>query len=180
MKFFLLSVSLIFSLFHHAESGTSQCRLRVMEVRELTQQADLIARVRVKKVREIHDPLYGQFATLEVVEMIKGDPRLKEVTVWAKSKTYCATDSYERGQEFLVFLAHEQTLYRTLNYQYGQFLLNDATIKGWRTPGADLDALPDRVYDQVKAEIQGYIEASRQSENGNPPQPNNGQPVPKP
>ncbi|MBX7219142.1 MAG: hypothetical protein K1Y36_04285 [Blastocatellia bacterium] len=171
MKAFILCCFLFFSPLCAAETNASQCRLRVMDARELTVQADLIARVRVKKAKDIRDPLYGQIATLEVVEVIKGDPRLKEVTVWAMTKIYCATDAYVRGQEFLVFLAHEQTLYRTLNFQYGQFLIGGPTIKGWRTPNPDASAAPEKTYEQIKNEIQIYLEPLRpQGETPVPPQ----------
>lgn len=152
----------------------SQCRLRVMDARELTVQADLISRVRVKKVKAIRDPMYGQLVTLEILEILKGDTRLKEVTVWAASKVYCAMDIYVKGQEFLVFLTYEQTLYRTLNWQYGQFLMGEPTIKGWRTPGTDPNAIPEKTFEQIKAEIQTFLEDARNpngepSPNGNPP-----------
>lgn len=106
--------------------------MRVMETRELVLSADLIARVRVRSTKNIRNPMYGQLATLEIIEVIYGDPRRQEVRVWAMSTTYCARDAYAPQQEMLVFLARDQTLFHTVNWQYGQFLMSGETVEEWR------------------------------------------------
>ncbi len=110
----------------------AQCNMRVMDTRELVLSADLIARVRVRSTKSIRNPMYGQLATLEIIEVIYGDPRRQEVRVWAMSTTYCARDAYAPQQEMLVFLARDQTLFHTVNWQYGQFLMNGDTVEDWR------------------------------------------------
>lgn len=147
---------------------TQNCRLRVMDTRELTLSADVIARVKVRKVKTISHPQYAQLANLDVVEMIKGDSRVKELNIWGMSKIYCALDTYVRGQEMLVFLVSDHTLYRTLNWQYGQFLLGEPKIKGWRAYNNDTLVMVERTYEEAKAEIVAYLESVRQTSGETP------------
>lgn len=145
-----------------SQPADAQCRMRVMDARELTLSSDLIARVRVREVKKIRHPVYSQLATLELTEVLFGDPRQKEVKVWAGSNVYCATDKYEAQQELLVFLIRDQTLYRTNNWQYGEFLVSAENVEGWRTtsaPGATVAG--PKSLDEVRKEIFGYFEASR-------------------
>lgn len=136
--------------------------MRVMDARELTLGADFIARVRVREVKKIRHPTYSQLATLDVVEVIYGDPRRKELKVWSGSNVYCATDGYVAQQEMLVFLIRDQTLFRTFNWQYGQFLMSADTVEAWRTnPPTGGTILGPKPLEEVRREIQGYFEESR-------------------
>ncbi len=139
MRFlFCLIVSVLFFLL--PAPVDAQCNMRVMDTRELVLSADLIARVRVRSTKSIRNPMYGQLATLEIIEVIYGDPRRQEVRVWAMSTTYCARDAYAPQQEMLVFLARDQTLFHTVNWQYGQFLMSGDTVEDWRgRPGEVAD-----------------------------------------
>ncbi len=151
--------------------------MRVMDARELTLNADLIARARVRSVKSIRNPMYGQVAVLELVEVIYGDPRRREARVWAMSATYCARDAYAPQQEMLVFLARDQTSFHTVNWQYGQFLMTNDTVEDWRsradgngvaTPASD-GRRPDaplgrpRPFAEVKQEILTLLEEARRS-----------------
>ncbi|MGQ9897226.1 MAG: hypothetical protein ACUVR8_06690 [Acidobacteriota bacterium] len=111
-----------------------------MDARELVLSADLIARVRVRATKNIRHPMYGQLATLDILEVIYGDPRRQEVRVWAMSTSYCARDAYVPQQEMLVFLARDQTLFHTVNWQYGQFLVNGSTVEDWRGNSGEVAA----------------------------------------
>lgn len=107
-----------------------------MPIDELSTRADAILRGRVVKVEKArYLGTYTQLATLEVTDIIKGDSRMKEVKVWGGSQIVNANDFLDKGLVVLVFLVREQTFFRTLNYQYGQFLIEGETVKGWRLPG---------------------------------------------
>jgi|AFSR01.1.fsa_nt_gi hypothetical protein len=162
----------------------AQCTMRVMDTRELVLNADLIARVRVRATKNIRNPMYGQLATLEIREVIYGDPRHQEVRVWAMSTTYCARDVYVPQQEMLVFLERDQTLFHTVNWQYGQFLINGETVEDWRgrSPGTtsgeaaaeagsqrkDAPRGQPRPFAEVKQEILTLLEEARRNGKGRP------------
>lgn len=131
MRFLFFLIALLCVALQSVAVG-AQCNMRVMDTRELVLSADLIARVRVRATKSIRNPMYGQLATLEIIEVIYGDPRWQEVRVWAMSTTYCARDTYAPQQEMLVFLARDQTLFHTVNWQYGQFLITGDTVEDWR------------------------------------------------
>ncbi|OYT70103.1 MAG: hypothetical protein CFK52_12050 [Chloracidobacterium sp. CP2_5A] len=168
----------LFSLFSPLSSfAPAQCNMRVMDTRELILNADLIARVRVRSAKSIRNPMYGQVAVLEILEVIYGDPRRREARVWAMSTTYCARDAYAPQQEMLVFLARDQTSFHTVNWQYGQFLMSNDTVADWRgragenavAPMATESRRPDaplgqpRPFAEVKREILTLIEEARQN-----------------
>ncbi len=146
MKALFLSLLLAFFVSCLPAPSFAQCRIRIMDVRELTLQADLILRVKVGKVKAVRTPMYGQLATLDVIEVIYGDARIKQVQVWALSNTYCAMDSYAPEQEMLVFLVRDQTLYNDFN--------NPALTSS-------------KNFSDVKREVLGYLEDVRKAR---PPQ----------
>ncbi len=177
---FSLTFFLCFGLLPSA--AFAQCNMRVMDLRELILSADLIARVRVRTTKSIRNPMYNQIAVLEVLEVIYGDPRRQEVRVWAMSTMYCARDVYAPQQEMLVFLARDQTLFHTVNWQYGQFLVTNDTVEDWRSrdwrsrrddrpatePGAeprrtDVPLGQPRPFAEVKQEILTLLEEARRN-----------------
>ncbi|MFQ3640834.1 MAG: hypothetical protein SNJ62_12605 [Chloracidobacterium sp.] len=174
MRFLLLFCTLLFFPFF-AKPAVSQCNMRVMDTRELVLNADLIARVRVRSTKNIRNPMYGQVAVLEILEVIYGDPRRREVRVWAMSTTYCARDAYAPQQEMLVFLARDQTSFHTVNWQYGQFLVTNDIVEAWRGRSAESATTlaatrqPDAPlgqplpFTEVKQEILTLLEEVRQS-----------------
>lgn len=168
MKALFLSLFLAFFVSCLPAPSFAQCRIRIMDVRELTLQADLILRVKVGKVKAVRTPMYGQLATLDVIEVIYGDARIKQVQVWALSNTYCAMDSYAPEQEMLVFLVRDQTLYKTLNLQYGEFSIsNGVTVEGWRGDFNNPGLTYSKNFSDVKREVLGYLEDVRKAR---PPQ----------
>jgi len=109
--------------------------MRAMSPEELTKESQLIVRVKVNKVdKATYLGLYEQIAILKVTEVVDGDTSLrgKEIRVWAQSRVPCAEDSYTLNDELLVFLVREVTFYRTLNYQFGQFHMQNEQVLGWR------------------------------------------------
>lgn len=157
LLFCLLLLAPVFS-----QPADAQCRMRVMDSRELTLSSDTIVRVRVREVKKIRHPVYSQLATLEVTEVLFGDPRQKELKVWAGSNVYCATDKYEPQQEMLVFLIRDQTLYRTNNWQYGQFVISTENVEGWRSTASTGTMISSpKSLEEVRKEIFGYFEAAR-------------------
>jgi hypothetical protein len=137
-KIILLIVSLFLigqSLAAVPSSALQNKCMRAMTPEELTKESQLIVRVKVTRV----DPatylgLYDQIATLKITEVVDGDTSLKgrEIKVWAKSRVPCAEDAYVLNDELLIFLVREITFYRTLNYQYGQFHVQNEQVMGWR------------------------------------------------
>jgi hypothetical protein len=108
--------------------------MRVMPVDELSVRADVIVRAKVKKIEKASYLDYTQLATLQVTEIIKGDNRLKEVRVWAGTQNINANDSFPKDGDVLIFLVHEQTFYRLLNFQNGIFTIEGDTVRNWRMP----------------------------------------------
>lgn len=153
--------------------GLAQSRncLRINPIEELTKQAILIARVKVRKVEKAnYRGEFSQLALLNPVDVIDGDFTLKAINVLARSSVRCAEDNYTRDDEMLVFLEPEGSLFQTVNFQYGQFPIVNEIVKGWRDKS---NQLIDKPYADVKREIQACVKASHT------PKPNGEQP-PKP
>lgn len=140
--------------------GLAQTRncLRVMSMDEVTRQAILIARVKVQKVDKARfRGEFSQLARLSPVDVIEGDFTLKDINVLARSSVRCAEDNYVKDEEMLVFLEPQESLFHTVNYQYGQFPIVGEIVKGWR----DKANKPiDKPYAEVRSEIQAYINAA--------------------
>jgi len=150
--------------------------LRVNPIEELTRQAILIARVKVQKVEKAnYRGAFNQLAFLKTVDVVDGDFTLKTITVLARSSVRCAEDNYTKDEEMLVFLEPEGSLFQTVNFQFGQFLIVNDVVKGWR----DKSNQPmDKPYEEVKREIQACIQSSRTAKpNGeHPPKPQSPKP----
>lgn len=154
---YVRQVLLAASILSLSIGGLAQSRncLRVMPADELTRSAALIARVKVVKTERVsYEGIYTQLATLAPLEVIEGDFTLKKVFVFARSNFRCAEDNYVEGQEMLVFLVPERSLYHTLNFQYGQFLVSNDVVKGWRNKANNQI---DKIYSDVRQEIEGYL-----------------------
>ncbi|MEW6130041.1 MAG: hypothetical protein AB1757_23600 [Acidobacteriota bacterium] len=150
--------------------GMAQSRncLRIMPFDELVRTSTWIGRVKVLKVSKAN--LRGQFyqlAILQPVEVIEGDSSLQQINVLAKSNVPCANDVYVMGQELLVFLVSEAGLYRTQNFQYGMFVINEEIIRGWH--GKD-NLIADKPYLEIRSEIETFLNSWR---NPNQPPPVN-------
>lgn len=153
-----------------ALAQTRDC-LRVNPIEELTRQAILIARVKVLKVEKAnYRGAFNQLAILKTEDVVDGDFTLKTINVLARSSVRCAEDNYTKDEEMLVFLEPEGSLFQTVNFQFGQFLIVNDVVKGWR----DKSNQPmDKPYEEVRREIQACIQSSRTSKpNGeHPPKP---------
>lgn len=152
--------------------GLAQSRncLRVMPIEDLARQAILIARVKVHKVeRARYRGEFSQMAVLYPVDVIDGDFTLKVFNVLARSSVRCAEDNYVKEEEMLVFLEPEDSLFHTVNYQYGQFPIVGEIVKGWR----DKANKPiDKPYADVRREIQAWVTAAHTPKpDGDQPQP---------
>jgi hypothetical protein len=160
-----------------ALAQTRNC-LRVMPVDEVTRQAILIARVKVHKVeRATYRGEFNQMAILYPVDVIEGDFTLKELNVLARSSVRCAEDNYVREDEMLVFLEPEDSLFHTVNYQYGQFQIVAEIVKGWR----DAANKPiDKPYAEVRREIQAWVTAAHTPKPESEPTPPPTKPVKPP
>lgn len=164
---------LIFALPLLALPGFAQQRncLRVMPIEEVAQQAILIARVKVQKVEKArYRGEFNQMAVLNPIDVIEGDFTLKQINVLARSSVRCAEDNYVKEDDMLVFLEPEDSLFHTVNYQYGQFPIVGEIVKGWR----DKANKPiDKPYAEVRREIQAWISAAHtpKPEGEQPPQP---------
>jgi hypothetical protein len=162
-------------------TGFAQSRncLRLMHVDELARNATWIGRVKVRKADKAnYRGSFSQIATLQPLEVIEGDFTLKGLNVLALSTVRCAEDNYIKDQELLVFLEPQDSLFRTLNFQYGQFLIANDIVKGWRDANNNL---VDKPYAEVRKEILTYINAAQTPKSQEPPpQPSAQQPAPKP
>jgi len=152
--------------------GFAQSRncLRVMPIDDVARQAILIARVKIHKVDKAkYRGEFSQLAVLYPVDVIEGDFTLKEINVLARSSVRCAEDNYTRDDEMLVFLEPVDSLFHTVNYQYGQFPIVGDIVKGWR----DKANKPiDKPYAEVRREIQACVTAAHTPKpEGEPPQP---------
>jgi hypothetical protein len=151
--------------------GLAQSRscLRIMPMDEMTRNSVLIARVRVYRAEKAkYKGSFFQVAILRPADVIEGDFTLKDINVLARSNVRCAEDNYIEGQEMLVFLEPEDSLFHTSNYQYGQFQIVGEIVKGWR----DANNKPvDKPYTEVRQEILAYINAVRSPNPGTTQQP---------
>ena len=141
-------------------TGVAQPRncLRVMPIDELTRNSIFIARVKVQKAaRANYRGVFSQHAILKPIDVIDCDFTLMQVYVLARANVRCAEDNYIEKQEMLVFLALEDSLFRTQNFQYGQFLIDGEIVKGWRDKA---NKPVDRLYAEVRLEIEAYVNAT--------------------
>ena len=148
----------------------SQNCLRVMSIDEVIREAILIARVKVHKVEKAkYRGEFGQMALLYPVDVIEGDFTLGEIHVLARSSVRCAEDNYVKEDEMLVFLEPQDSLFHTVNYQYGQFPIVGEMVKGWR----DKANKPiDKPYEEVRRDILMSIADTRNPKpEPKPPQP---------
>jgi len=163
--------------------GLAQSRncLRIMPVEELSRNAILIARVKVHNVEKAkYRGMFTQLADVRPLDVIEGDFTLTNINVLARSNVRCAEDNYTEDQEMLVFLEPVDSLFHTLNYQFGQFLIVGEIVKGWR----DKANKPiDKPYPEVREEIVNYVKAAHtpkvEGEQVKPPAPQPSRP-PKP
>jgi hypothetical protein len=153
---FCLLILLSLSFLLPARAGVDT--LRVMPPAELAQNATIIARARVIDVDESDWGDFRQVAELELVDVIQGDFTLREVQVAARSMVAYTDDRYKKKEEYLVFLSHEAGLYRTVNYQYGQFKIENEIVRGWRS--AD-NVATDRPYYSVREEVERILTDNR-------------------
>jgi hypothetical protein len=130
---------------------------------ELVASSVIIARARVVDVDESDWADFRQMATLELTDVIEGDFTLKKVRVAAGSLLAYTDDHYAKKEEWLVFLWHDAGFYRTVNYQYGQFRIENDVVHGWRN--AD-NVANDKPYYSVREEVERLITDMR-----TPPQP---------
>jgi hypothetical protein len=148
--------------------------LRVMPIDELSKRADAIVRCHVKKIEKANYlGTYTQLATLDVKDIVKGDNRLKEIKVWAGSNVINANDFFNKDNEVLLFLVREKTYFHTLNYQYGQFLIEGEFVKNWRDipelppppiepPGVDGgSATTEKSYFEARKEIEAAMRINK-------------------
>jgi len=169
---YMRKVVLIIALPLMVLPGLAQSRncLRVMPIDDVTRQAILIARVKIHKVDKAkYRGEFSQLAVLYPVDVIEGDFTLKEINVLARSSVRCAEDNYTRDDEMLVFLEPVDSLFHTVNYQYGQFPIVGEIVKGWR----DKANKPiDKQYAEVRREIQACVTAAHTPKpEGEQPQP---------
>jgi hypothetical protein len=142
-------------------AGMAQSRtcLRIMPMDELIRGSIWIGRVKVHKVRKAnYRGSFGQLAILQVTDTIDGDSTVQERPVLANSNVPCATDIYEAKQDMLVFLKPEDSLFRTNNFQYGQFLIVGDLVKGWRDK---TNNVVDKPYAEVRKELEDYLKQLR-------------------
>jgi len=142
--------------------------LRVMPIDEVARQAILIARVKVRRVDKAnYKGEFSQLAVLTPVDVIDGDFTLKELNVLARSSVRCAEDNYAKDEEMLVFLEPQDSLFHTIDYQYGQFPIVGEIVKGWR----DKANKPiDKPYVEVRAQILACVAAAHTAKpEGEPP-----------
>lgn len=132
--------------------------LRLMTVDELVRNSILIARVKVVKVGKAkYKGEFSQMAVLRPLDVIEGDFTLNELNVLARASVRCAEDNYNKEDEMVVFLENQDSLFHTVNYQYGQFQIVGDMVKGWR----DKTNKPvDKPYAEVRQEILAYISAA--------------------
>lgn len=174
-KLALIIAPLLLVTFGMAQSRTC---LRVMPVDELVQGSIWIGRVTVRKVNKAnYRGSFGQLANLQVKETIDGDSSVQERNVLAKSNVPCAADIYEAKQEMLVFLLPEDSLFRTMNFQYGEFQIIGDLVKGWRDKNNNVI---DKPYAEVRKEIEDYLKVLRNSQVPPIPPPPIAKPKPAP
>jgi hypothetical protein len=150
-----LLVALVLALCAPLTAGPN---LRVMTPAELVANSVIIARVRVVDVDESDWGDFKQVATLELVDVIEGDYTIERVRVAARSLVAYTNDRYAKKEEWLVFLSHEPGLYRTVNFQYGQFRIEGDVVRGWRS---DENVAADKPYYSVREEIERLVTEMR-------------------
>jgi len=151
--------------------GLAQSRncLRVMPIEEITRQSILIARVKVYRVERVrYRGEFNQVAILNPVDVIDGDFTLKNINVLSRSSVRCAEDNYTKEDEMLVFLEPQDSLFHTVNYQYGQFPIVGEIVKGWRDKA---NKPVDKPYVEVRAEIQAWITSTHTPKPEEQPKP---------
>ena len=139
-------------------SGLPQSRscLRVMTVEELSRKAAMVARVKVLRTENVNRRgAFGQIAVIQPIDVIDGDYTLKELNVAARSSVRCAEDEYKQGQDMLVFLVSDGGLFRTLNFQYGQFEISGEMVRGWRDKS---NRTVDKPYGEVRKEVERILD----------------------
>ena len=136
----------------------SRACLRLMTVDEFARNSILISRVKVQKVEKAkYKGEFSQLASLRPVDVIEGDFTLSQFNVLARSSVRCAEDNYNKEDEMLVFLEPLDSLFHTVNYQYGQFQIVGEIVKGWR----DKTNKPvDKPYSEVRQEIVVLVNAA--------------------
>jgi hypothetical protein len=148
---FCLLVALVLALSAPLTAGPN---LRVMAPAELVANSVIIARVRVVDVDESDWGDFKQVVTLELVDVIEGDYTLEHVRVAARSLVAYTSDRYAKKEEWLVFLAHDGGLYRTVNFQYGQFRIEGDVVHAWRS---NENVAADKPYYSVREEIERLV-----------------------
>jgi len=163
-----------------AFSQSHDC-LRIMSPEELSRKAAFIARIKVTRSEKAnYYGMYSQLVTAAPIDVVEGDDRLTQINILARSAVQCAEDEYTTKEEMLVFLAPEGTLYRTLDFQYGQFLIVGDTVKNWRDKANNTS---DKPYAEVRKEVEAYLIAAHTPPTAPTPQPTppaGGQPTPTP
>ena len=152
-------------------AGVAQSRscLRTMPIDELIRTSIWIGRVKVHKTdKASYRGAYSQIAYLRALDIIDGNFSLEQVSVLARSNVPCAADVYVKKEEMLVFLAPESSLFRTQNFQFGQFLIVNDVVLGWRDRANNL---VDKPYPDVRKEIEAYLKVIRHQEPVAPPKP---------
>jgi hypothetical protein len=137
-----------------ASLGLSQNRacVRIVPMDELARGASFIGRVKVTKVESInYRGMYAQLATVVPTEVIDGDFTIKKLNILARSNVPCAEDNYVVGQEMLVFLVPEDSLFKTFDFQYGQFLIVGNVVRGWRDKA---NKPVDKLYGEAEKEVE--------------------------
>jgi hypothetical protein len=174
-KLALIIAPLLLVTFGMAQSRTC---LRVMPVDEMIRGSIWIGRVTVRKVNKAnYRGSFSQLALLQVTDTIDGDSSVQERPVLAKSNVPCAMDVYAAKQDMLVFLKPEDSLFRTMNFQYGEFLIIGDLVKGWRDKNNNS---VDKPYAEVRKEIEEYLKALRNPQVPTPPLPVQAKPKPVP
>jgi hypothetical protein len=160
MKTSLLSFLLLTLL---APQSRTPC-MRIMPTVEIVSHSILIARVKVLNVEESDFGVYSQIAEVELVDVIDGDFTLGRVAIGAGSGVACADDWYAKKEEWLVFLERDGGLYHTINYQYGQFRIENDIVRAWRDVEGTASHKP---YYSVREEVEAMIAGIRTP----PPEP---------
>jgi hypothetical protein len=168
----MVRLLLLTALLGAAAPTDAHANLRVMTPVELASNAIIVARARVLSVDESDWGNFRQIAKLELVDVIEGDFTIGEVRVAARSLVAYTNDRYAKKEEWLVFLWHDAGFYRTVNYQYGQFRIENEVVKGWRNAE---NVASDRPYYSVREEIE-QIYAGIRAPVGEDPQPAAAQP----
>lgn len=164
---YLVAIAAVAMLAFPAFSQMSSSCLRIMPIDELVHNSILIGRMKIQKTEKArYRGEFLQLASLVPIDVIDGDFTLKEINVLARSNVRCAEDNFNRDDEVLVFLEPQDSLFHTVNYQYGQFKIVGDLVRGWRDKG---NKYCDKPYVEVREEILGYIAAARKPPS--PPKP---------